>query len=68
VSRYDFPGQAAAAAQYDNACDCCEPAPRGVAPEPIEREPYADRAREWAGVESCSRAFVPSNRQEGDVF
>jgi hypothetical protein len=46
---------AAAARQYDNACDCCDhahlPEPE---PDPIEPEPYRDRCREWAGVESSS--------------
>lgn len=45
---------AAAAAQHDNACDCCDHGPRPSAPEPIERAPEPDAAREWAGAESRS--------------
>lgn len=68
MSRYDFPGQAAAARAYDDACDCCDHGPIR-APE-IEREPSRDTYREWAGVESRPRPrrFIPSNWFEGCPF
>ena len=56
---------AAAQAVHDAQCDCCDHGPRERAPA-MEREPYADKAREWAGVETRETRFVPSNWQEGD--
>lgn len=68
---YDFKGQAAAQRAYDNACDCCDHGPREASPEPMEREPERDLAREWAGAESQADALefsLSENRRLARIF
>ena len=40
MSRYDFPGQQAAAAAHDSACDCCDHGRRPTGPD--DADLYAD--------------------------
>lgn len=40
MSRYDFPGQQAAVAAHDNACDCCDHRRRPTWPD--DGDLYAD--------------------------
>lgn len=71
MSRYDFPGQQAAAAAHDNACDCCDHARRPTGPD--DADLYADgwtpgatarlaaitptRAKALAELDAESRAY-----------